>query len=131
MLEGCKPLAIALALSFLAACAEPVMDAGGPGTTGTTAIGKVFVDANGMTLYTYDLDGPEKSNCSGLCAVAWPPVKAAPNAKPIGRFNLIPRSDGSKQWAYDDKPLYGYVSDTNPGDIKGDGADGVWHVAKP
>ena len=32
--------------------------------------------------------------------------------------------------AYDGHPLYTFVEDKAPGDIKGDGKGGVWHVAK-
>ena len=39
--------------------------------------------------------------------------------------------DGTKQWAFHGKPLYGYISDAKAGDISGDGVGGVWHVAKP
>jgi len=106
------------------------MGAGGPGTTRQTGLGEVFTDANGMTLYTYDKDTTGKSNCTGLCAVFWPPVIAADTAKPTGGFTTITRGDGTKQWAYLKKPLYGYVSDAKPGDTIGDGVDGVWHVAK-
>lgn len=28
-------------------------------------------------------------------------------------------------------PLYYWVKDKKPGDVTGDGVNGVWHVAKP
>jgi predicted lipoprotein with Yx(FWY)xxD motif len=37
----------------------------------------VLADARGMTLYTYDKDEPGKSNCNGLCAHFWPPLRAS------------------------------------------------------
>ena len=120
-----------LLIGILAACATaPSMGPDGPGATRKTGLGEVFTDAKGMTLYTYDADTPGKSKCTGLCAVIWPPVKAADTAKPTGGFTVITRDDGTKQWAYLKKPLYGYVSDAKPGDTTGDGADGVWHAAK-
>ena len=68
----------ALVISVLAACAAAVsMAPGGPGTTRQTGLGEVFTDAEGMTLYTYDADKPGESNCTGICAVIWPPVIAA------------------------------------------------------
>ena len=33
-------------------------------------------------------------------------------------------------WAYDGHPLYTFVEDKAPGDVKGEGKGGVWHVAK-
>ncbi len=120
-----------LMIGALAACAAATsMGSGGPGTTRQTGLGEVFTDANGMTLYTYDKDTTGKSNCTGLCAVFWPPVIAADTVKPTGGFATITRDDGTKQWAYHGKPLYGYVSDAKPGDTIGDGVNGVWHVAK-
>jgi predicted lipoprotein with Yx(FWY)xxD motif len=40
------------------------------------------------------------------------------------------RDDGSRQWAYKGKPLYGYVADVTPGQASGDGVNGRWHVAR-
>ena len=122
----------ALATGLLAACAAGVeMAAEGPGATRRTALGEVFTGAKGMTLYTYDEDKPGKSNCYGLCAVFWPPVGAPANAVPTGKFTVITRDGGAKQWAHDGHPLYGFINDSKPGDTEGDGADGVWHVARP
>ena len=119
-----------LMIGVLAACATATsMGPGGPGTTRQTGLGEVFTDADGMTLYTYDKDTPGKSNCTGLCAVFWPPVIAADTAKSTGRFTTITHDDGTKQWAYNGKPLYGYINDAKAGDTNGDGVDGVWHVA--
>ncbi len=119
-----------LMIGVLAACAAATsMAPGGPGATRQTGLGEVFTDANGMTLYTYDKDTPGKSNCTGLCAVFWPPVMAADTAKSTGGFATITRDDGTKQWAYQGKPLYGYLNDAKAGDTSGDGVDGVWHVA--
>ena len=120
-----------LLISMLTACAIATsMGPSGPGTTRQTGRGEVFTDAEGMTLYTYDEDMPGKSNCSGFCAVAWPPVIATKTAKPIGGFTTITRDNGTRQWAYQGKPLYGYFGDATPGEVRGDGVDGVWHVAK-
>ena len=33
----------------------------------------MFVNAKGMTLYTFDKDTPGKSVCNGQCATNWPP----------------------------------------------------------
>ncbi|QSQ14531.1 COG4315 family predicted lipoprotein [Myxococcus landrumensis] len=41
------------------------------------------------------------------------------------------RDDGTKQWAYDDKPLYTFINDKKAGDTTGDGMKDVWHTAKP
>ncbi|HVH77721.1 MAG TPA: hypothetical protein VM755_22625 [Stellaceae bacterium] len=124
-----RAIAFAAALS-LAACAGAAVSSTAPSIR-RTALGPVFADAKGMTLYTYDGDRPGLSKCDGLCAIAWPPAGAAADARPAGRFTLITRADGSRQWAYKGAPLYGYFRDSKPGDTAGDGDDGVWRVAKP
>ena len=91
----------------------------------------VLADAKGMTLYTYDKDEPGMSNCNGLCAHFWPPLTASPDAHPMGDWTVITRKDGSKQWAYKDKPVYTYGKDKKPGETKGDGSGKVWHQATP
>jgi predicted lipoprotein with Yx(FWY)xxD motif len=102
----------------------------GPFKVQQTATGKVLADPNGMTLYTYDKDTPGKSNCSGECADYWPPAKATASDKPVGDLTVITRDDGSKQWADEGKPLYTFVQDKQPGDVKGDNFKGVWYVVK-
>jgi len=122
---------------FVAAIMAAALAAAGPahamtqGNTAKTAKGVAFVNAKGMTLYTYDKDGKDKSNCTGGCASFWPPYKAPAGAMAMGAWSLVKRSDGSRQWAYDDKPLYAFVRDKKPGDARGDGFKGVWHIARP
>lgn len=90
----------------------------------------IMVDAKGMTLYTFDKDSGGKSACNGPCATNWPPLMAGADAKATGDWTIIMRDDGSKQWAFKGKPLYGWVKDTKPGDTTGDNVNNVWHVAK-
>jgi predicted lipoprotein with Yx(FWY)xxD motif len=40
------------------------------------------------------------------------------------------RTDGTLQWANEGKPLYTYANDKKPGDVTGDGMNGVWHVVR-
>lgn len=93
--------------------------------------GKALVDAKGMTLYTFDKDLAGKSACNGPCAKNWPPFMAA-DGSPSGAWTIVTRDDGSKQWAYEGKPLYTWSKDTKPGDTTGDGfLNNQWHVAHP
>ena len=102
----------------------------GPLAMQETAIGTVLVDANDMTLYTFDKDTENKSNCNGKCAKAWPPLFAPADAKAMGKLTVAARDDGSKQWAYQGKPLYLWFKDQKPGDTTGDNVKNVWHVVK-
>ena len=89
-----------------------------------------LTNGTGMTLYTFDRDAGGKSACNGPCAGNWPPLAVTGDAKSMGDWTIIARDDGSKQWAYKGKPLYGWSKDTKPGDKTGDGVNNVWHVAK-
>lgn len=103
-----------------------------PAKIANTSKGKTLVDPNGMTLYTFDKDKTAGSSvCNGKCAVNWPPFKAPTNAIKIDNWNVIVRSDGSKQWTYKGKPLYGFMEDKKPGDVAGDGLFNSWHIAVP
>jgi predicted lipoprotein with Yx(FWY)xxD motif len=116
---------------LLAGCAGASVAPTQLGQTQGTRVGEVLAGPDGMTLYTYDEDTRGTSNCTGLCAAAWPPLHAPADAESFNGFTPITRPDGSKQWAYDGEPLYLYVGDSKPGDVRGDGVDEVWHVARP
>lgn len=88
----------------------------------------MLTDAKGMTLYTYLKDTPRESNCNDACAKQWPPL-AATGTPPSELWTVITRMDGSKQWAYRGKPLYGWIKDTKPGDLSGEGVAGAWRIA--
>ncbi len=105
--------------------------------TASTSLGTVLTDARGMTLYffTPDIPGSGNSTCYGQCEKFWPvfftpsPVLSPPLA--AADFSVITRTDGTKQTSYKGWPLYYYLSDTRPGDLKGEGVTGNWFVAKP
>ena len=124
-------LSIALGVAALACMtlAQAEDYGSGPVKMMKTSKGQVLADSKGMTLYTFDKDGKGHSNCAGKCAVNWPPMKAPASAKASGSFTVVKRSDGSRQWAYDGKPLYRWKNDKKPGDVTGDGVGGVWHAA--
>jgi predicted lipoprotein with Yx(FWY)xxD motif len=100
--------------------------------TADTGKGKTFVDAKGMTLYTFDKDAGGKSMCNGPCAENWPALIADDDAKPTADMTIVVRDDGKKMWAYKGKPLYTFKKDMAAGDTNGDGfLNGAWHMAKP
>lgn len=92
--------------------------------------GQIMTTPDGMTVYTFDQDTPGASSCYGACAEEWPPVIAPSDAQPFGQMSIVERTDGTRQWAYNDMPLYLYHDDTAPGEVEGDGAGGVWHVVQ-
>ncbi|MBN9023667.1 MAG: hypothetical protein J0H08_16585 [Rhizobiales bacterium] len=127
-------IAAALAATALLASAAMAME---PAKTAETSLGTVLVDQSGMTLYTFDKDekGAATSACTGKCIANWPPLLAAEGAVAEGAWTLVSVTDAdgkaATMWAHDGWPLYLFVNDTKPGDVTGDGVNGVWHVAKP
>ena len=122
-----KRMLFGLAAVIITATAAFAAD---PWTTQDTSKGKVWADTKGMTLYTFDKDAANTSNCYDQCATNWPPFAAAADAMTMGDWTVVDRKDGTKMWAYDGHPLYTFIKDTKPGEVMGDGAGGVWHVAK-
>lgn len=99
--------------------------------TAETTLGTVLTDGDGLTLYIFDNDEGDKSNCYGKCEKLWPIYLAPNDAQPIGDFKPIDRDDGYKQWSYKGKPLYTWIKDKVKGDVTGQGFRGVWYVATP
>ena len=94
-----------------------------------TAKGTIWVDSRGFALYTFAKDTAGVSKCTGACAIAWPPFDAAAGAKASGKWTLVTRPMGVRQWAYNGRPLYFWFKDTKPGAVTGDGLEG-FHVAR-
>jgi predicted lipoprotein with Yx(FWY)xxD motif len=91
---------------------------------------EVLTDARGFSLYTTDEDAiANVSTCVDACAKAWPPVTAPADARPVGEFTLVSRADGSRQWAYRGKPLYGFAREEYAGGTFGDGVANRWRLA--
>jgi predicted lipoprotein with Yx(FWY)xxD motif len=107
------------------------------GTSSNTKLGTYLVGYNGMTVYTYDKDATDTSNCTGQCAVVWPPyiVSSSDNIQNIqtgvtGNVGTLTRDDGTLQLTYNGMPLYFFASDTPSGAPTGQGVGG-FSVAKP
>ena len=93
--------------------------------------GTILTDSAGMSLYLFTDDERNKSNCSGGCAVAWPPLLTTGdpvagdgvNQRSLG---TIDRDDGSTQVTYNGWPLYYFMNDNDPGDTAGQ--YGTWFL---
>jgi len=92
--------------------------------------GRLFVNRDGHTLYTYkrDREQPGTSVCIDECAALWPPVIASGEPELVDGWSLIQREDGSTHWAYKEDPVYTYAKDTHPGAIVGEKASAYWEV---
>ena len=118
------------------ATSAPATSAAAASTTvkesNNATMGKILTNADGRTLYEFDLDSAGKSACNTGCSDTWPPLTFTGTGTPTGTSGLgtIMREDGKKQVTYNGKPLYIYSGDTKAGDTSGDGIGGKWHVAK-
>ncbi len=93
---------------------------------------RLFTDRNGMTLYVADSDRvPNVSNCYDNCGHNWPAFNALETDRDTGDWKVILRDDGTRQWAYKGKPVYRFILDRAPGDIKGNGIGNIWHTFGP
>jgi predicted lipoprotein with Yx(FWY)xxD motif len=100
-----------------------------------STFGSVLTNAEGFTLYFFAPDSKGNSNCNDGCATTWPAFNTSEltldNGLVANDFSMIIRNDGTEQTTYKGWPLYLFSNDTAAGQINGDGASGVWFVAKP
>ncbi len=78
----------------------------------------ITVTAGLMSPYPAGIELPDlegRPSCTDL----WPPVLASADAEDVGEWTVLERSDGTRQWAYDEQPLYTSVRDSQPGDVFG------------
>ena len=133
-----RQLAAVSTLALFAACSSPHKQQAMQPQQGTTPhyvfmrtntpAGTVVSTSDGMTLYTFDRDPAGQSACNAECAQYWHPYLANGTYKAFGKMTIIARADGQRQWAYDGHPLYTFVQDTAPGEIKGNAFHNEWHV---
>lgn len=115
----------------------------GPGSatvmTQRTELGSILVDGSGRTLYLFEKDRPNESECSGACAAAWPVDENSGTPKAgagvqASLLDTIERGDGTTQVTYNSYPLYYYSGDGKPGEINGESVDAFgaeWYVVPP
>lgn len=106
--------------------------------TESTHLGSLLADAQGLTVYTFAADTSTKSNCTGACAAAWPPVTVTgtpTEASGIsGTLGTITRAGGVKQLTWNGHPLYTFKVDTAPGQVNGNGVTAFgakWYAITP
>jgi predicted lipoprotein with Yx(FWY)xxD motif len=78
-----------------------------------------YIDNAGlMSPYPGGLELPEAAT-RPACTDVWPPVLAPADAKAVGKWSILTRPDGRKQWAYEGYALYTSVLDKRAGDVLG------------
>jgi predicted lipoprotein with Yx(FWY)xxD motif len=105
--------------------------------TASSSKGEIVVDGKGMSVYyfTKDVKDSGKSNCTGDCLVAWPPVlttNETPKVEGVtGKVGTIDTPDGKKQVTVEGMPVYLWEKDKAPGDVTGQGVGKVWYLVAP
>jgi predicted lipoprotein with Yx(FWY)xxD motif len=96
-------------------------------TVRTTVLGRLLVTAEGSySVYYYDKDGRNRSNCDMACAETWKPVLAPASARSQGAWTVFERMPGIFQWAFRGRPIYTYLLDKRPRSQEGSDVPG-WH----
>lgn len=105
--------------------------------TASSSAGNIVVDGKGMSVYyfTKDVKDSGKSNCTGECLVAWPPVITTNDTPKVegvtGKVGTITTADGKKQVTVEGMPVYLWEKDKDPGDVTGQGVGNVWYLVAP
>jgi predicted lipoprotein with Yx(FWY)xxD motif len=126
----------ALALTTASMGSEPVPRTL---TVHSSAYGQVLFDGLGFVVYAFTKDSRGRSACSGACAKAWPPALVRGALRPgagvkASLLGTVRRSNGSRQLTYAGRPLYYYVGDTKPRQIRCQNVSefgGLWLVVRP
>jgi predicted lipoprotein with Yx(FWY)xxD motif len=91
----------------------------------------ILVTRSGLTLYSLSAERHGRFICTTMfCLSLWKPLVVPAGTKPTGVRSLatVRRPNGKRQVAYRGAPLYRFVQDTKPGQVKGNGFRdvGVW-----
>lgn len=122
----------------------------GGGTTSTIAVrtvngSQVLVDSAGAALYSNDQDTGGKPKCvSSACTAIWMPLTVQSGQSPTAgtgvtaMIGTVPIAGGKQQVTLNNKPVYTFALDGQPGQVHGNGVgdtfDGMhftWHSATP
>lgn len=94
----------------------------------------VLTTNKGNMLYYYMKDTMLTSNCTGGCAMNWPPLLAPQGMMTVTSSQMLPKKLSVHQTAngnqvfYDGHALYTYAGDMQPGQFSGRGVGNVWYL---
>jgi predicted lipoprotein with Yx(FWY)xxD motif len=128
-------LVVAAVAALIGALAARSGDTSSKSVVKTMKVGgkTILVNRRGMTLYHLSVERKGHFICTdSTCLSVWKPLVVARGVTPTGSKSLsvVKRPDGRRQVAYKGGPLYTFVHDRKPGDMKGNGFRdvGVWRV---
>jgi predicted lipoprotein with Yx(FWY)xxD motif len=127
------PLALLMLVAVGVAAVATAMSGGTVKAVTNSKYGSLLATASGMTLYHMTSEKPGSIKCTGGCAQFWPPLLVSGNGKPTAgsgvtasKLGTIKRPDGHVQVTYNGMALYRYSLDKKPGDVRGQGVEGIW-----
>jgi predicted lipoprotein with Yx(FWY)xxD motif len=84
-----------------------------------TCDGTIYKETSGfLSPYPGGFLLPEPENRKS-CEALWPPFLAPADAKPVGKWTIVKRTNGESQWAFDGYPVYTSSKDHKKGDVLG------------
>lgn len=92
----------------------------------TDRTGRLLLDGRKFSVYAFDADAENKSNCDAVCARTRIPMRAPASARAHGDWTIFERSPGVLQWAFRKRPLYTYALDPVAQSREG-GDEPGWH----
>lgn len=92
----------------------------------SSTTGRLLVTESEYSVYSWEGDGPNVSNCVGECLNDWTPVRAPEITTGSGEWSIIKHPSGINQQAFRGKPLYTYNKDTRTRSFAGSDVPG-WH----
>ena len=93
----------------------------------------ILVNRSGLTLYSLSAERHGRFICTtGACLSIWKPLVVARGVTPTGikGLTVVTRPDARRQVVFHGAPLYRFVQDVKPGEVKGNGFKdvGTWRV---
>ena len=131
-------LAVVFVVGVGVAMASTMATGGTVKAAKSSKYGSLLVSSTGMTLYHMTSEKPGSIKCTGGCAKFWPPLLLSGAVKPTAgsgvfalKLGTIKRPDGHIQVTYNRMALYRFALDKKPGDVKGQGVQGIWFAVTP
>jgi predicted lipoprotein with Yx(FWY)xxD motif len=94
----------------------------------TSSTGRLLVNDDDYSVYSWDGDEPNISNCVRECLNSWTPIRAPQVATDSGDWTIIKHPSGINQWAFRSRPLYTHNNDTRSRSFDGSDVPGWSNV---
>jgi predicted lipoprotein with Yx(FWY)xxD motif len=93
-----------------------------------SSTGRLLVNDDEYSIYTWEGDETNTSNCVGECLNNWTPVRAPEISSDSGDWSIIKHPSGINQWAFRGRPLYTHNNDVRRRSFDGSDVPGWQNV---